>query len=126
MSWSVGWTARSSTPCPSTTLFRSRGQNALRHRFMQVRGWLSEGPLTLLDVGCGEGHSEKYFNECPSPQPTSSSVNGPSDNQPRTCMKRCRNAFCPRDLKSVVEGQGVELRAVHPTDQDIYPLRARR
>src|SRR5438093_8878744 len=79
MSWSVGWTARSSTPCPSTTLFRSRGQNALRHRFMQVRGWLSEGPLTLLDVGCGEGHSLKYFSEWPTPQPTSSSVNGRSE-----------------------------------------------
>lgn len=40
-----------------------RGQVALRHRLMQSHGWLPEGGLTLLDVGCGEGHSLKYFSE---------------------------------------------------------------
>jgi 2-polyprenyl-3-methyl-5-hydroxy-6-metoxy-1,4-benzoquinol methylase len=39
-----------------------RGQVALRHRLILSRGWLVEGPGSLLDVGCGEGHSLKYFS----------------------------------------------------------------
>ncbi len=39
-----------------------RGQAAMRHRLIQSRGWLPEGRLSLLDVGCGEGHSLKYFS----------------------------------------------------------------
>ena len=39
-----------------------RGQVAQRHRLMQSRGWLPEGPLSLLDVGCGEGHALHYFS----------------------------------------------------------------
>ncbi len=39
-----------------------RGQVALRHHLIQSRGWLAEGPKSLLDVGCGEGHSLKYFS----------------------------------------------------------------
>lgn len=39
-----------------------RGQVSLRHRIIQSRGWLAEGPKSLLDVGCGEGHSLKYFS----------------------------------------------------------------
>jgi 2-polyprenyl-3-methyl-5-hydroxy-6-metoxy-1,4-benzoquinol methylase len=38
-----------------------RGQTALRHRLIESRGWLSDGPHTLLDVGCGEGHTLAYF-----------------------------------------------------------------
>jgi len=40
-----------------------RGQAAMRHRLMQTRGWLPGGALSLLDVGCGEGHSLKYFSD---------------------------------------------------------------
>jgi len=40
-----------------------RGQIALRHRLLEVRGWLPSGPLSLLDVGCGEGHALKYFSD---------------------------------------------------------------
>ena len=39
-----------------------RGQVAQRHRLMQHRGWLQQGPLSLLDVGCGEGHALHYFS----------------------------------------------------------------
>lgn len=38
-----------------------RGQIFLRHRLLEARGWLPPGPLSLLDVGCGEGHALKYF-----------------------------------------------------------------
>ncbi|MBL9133887.1 MAG: class I SAM-dependent methyltransferase [Verrucomicrobiaceae bacterium] len=38
-----------------------RGQVALRHRLIAQRGWIGEGPKSLLDVGCGEGHSLAYF-----------------------------------------------------------------
>jgi 2-polyprenyl-3-methyl-5-hydroxy-6-metoxy-1,4-benzoquinol methylase len=38
-----------------------RGQVALRHRCLVQRGWISAGAKSLLDVGCGEGHSLAYF-----------------------------------------------------------------
>lgn len=40
-----------------------RGQVALRHRCLVERGWIPADAKDLLDVGCGEGHSLRYFKE---------------------------------------------------------------
>jgi len=39
------------------------GQVRLRDHLIQSRGWLAKGPKSLLDVGCGEGHTLKYFSD---------------------------------------------------------------
>lgn len=40
-----------------------KGQIELRHRMIEARGWLGQGALSMLDVGCGEGFALAYYLE---------------------------------------------------------------